>query len=114
MSSDGPTRTALARRGTPKALGGVTLAVLALGAVLAAGCGSDEPSQVGAPPAAPAAPAADPAPAPQPAPAPAPAAAPDNDLPEVTVVNVVSGESLVLSSLAPADRPILAWFWAPH
>lgn len=102
MSSDGPTRTAPARRGAPKALGGVTLAVLALGAVLAAACGSDEPSQVGAPPAA------------DPAPAPAPAASPDNDLPEVTVVNVVSGESLVLSSLAPADRPILAWFWAPH
>ena len=86
--------------------------VLAVPAVVAAACGGgDESSQVST---APAAPAADPAPAPQPAPAPAPAAAPGNDIPEVTVVNVVSGDSLVLSSLAPADRPILLWFWAPH
>ena len=85
------------------------LVVLAVMAVTAAACGGqDETSQVGT---APAAPAADPAPAPQPAPAPA---GPVNDLPEVTVVNVVSEESFVLSSLAPADRPILAWFWAPH
>lgn len=37
-----------------------------------------------------------------------------NDLPEVTVIDVVSGESLVLASLAPADRPILVWTYEPH
>lgn len=86
------------------------VAVLAVAAITAAACsdGGNENSQVST---APAAPAADPAPAPQPAP---PAAGPVNDLPEVDVINVVSGETLLLSSLAPADRPILAWFWAPH
>ncbi|MCE2532317.1 MAG: hypothetical protein J4F44_07650 [Acidimicrobiia bacterium] len=78
--------------------------VLAVAAVMAAACSGSEPSQVSTQPAAP---PADPAPAPA-------SGDPANDLPEVTVVNVVSGESLVLSSLAPADRPILAWFWAPH
>ncbi|MDE0652871.1 MAG: hypothetical protein OXI26_04420 [bacterium] len=82
--------------------------MLATGAVMLAACGGGEQSQVST-----AAPAADPTPPPEPAP-PAPPAAPGNDLPGVTVVDVVSGESLVLSSLAPADRPILAWFWAPH
>ncbi|MCY3662606.1 MAG: hypothetical protein OXH28_07245 [bacterium] len=80
------------------------LVVLAVAAVMAAACAGSEPSPVSTPPAAP---PADPAPAPAPG-------DPVNDLPEVTVVNVVSGESIVLSSLAPADRPILAWFWAPH
>jgi len=80
------------------------LVVLAAALVVAAACAGSEQSQVSTPPAAP---PADPAPAPAPG-------DPVNDLPEVTVVNVVSGESIVLSSLAPADRPILAWFWAPH
>ena len=83
---------------------GLLLVVLAVAAVMAAGCAGSEPPQVSSPPAAP---PADPAPAPAPG-------DPANDLPAVTVVNVVSGESFVLSSLAPADRPILAWFWAPH
>ena len=43
-----------------------------------------------------------------------PASVDANEFPAVTVVDVVSGESLLLSSLAPADRPILVWFWAPH
>lgn len=77
---------------------------LAVATVMAAACADGEPSQVSSPPAAP---PADPAPAPAPR-------DPANDLPAVTVVDVVSGESFVLSSLAPADRPILAWFWAPH
>lgn len=113
MSSYGATRAPGSRRGARRALSGLTLAVLVLAAVLAAACGSNEPSRLSAPPAAPAPPPAEVAPAPEPPP-PAPAAAPDNELPEVAVINVVSGESLVLSSLAPADRPILAWFWAPH
>ena len=73
----------------------MTVAVLALAAVVAAACAGSEPSQ------------AAPAPAAQ-------EAAGGNALPPVTVVDVVSGESLALSSLAPADRPILVWFWAPH
>lgn len=82
----------------------LVVVVLAIAAVMAAACAGSEPAQVSTPPAAP---PADPAPAPAPG-------DPVNDLPAVTVVNVVSGESFVLSSLAPADRPILAWFWAPH
>ena len=44
-----------------------------------------------------------------------PSAAPiDSDLPDVAVQRVSTGEELVLSSLAPASRPLLLWFWAPH
>lgn len=38
----------------------------------------------------------------------------DTDLPDVDVVDVVSGEVLNLRSLVPSDRPTLLWFWAPH
>lgn len=54
-----------------------------------------------------------PAQVPQPS-SPAPAPVDRNDLPEVTVIDVASGESLVMASLAPADRPILVWTYAPH
>lgn len=37
-----------------------------------------------------------------------------NDLPSVTVLDVASGESVDLRSLAPAPLPMLVWFWAPH
>lgn len=92
----------------------LAVTVLAIAAVAAAACGGTESAPVATAPAPP----ADPPPAPEPpsaleSPAPAEAAG-GNDLPAVTVVDVVSGESLVLSSLAPADRPILLWFWAPH
>lgn len=115
MNSNGASRTA-GTAGTPhRSPGVVTVAALALAAVMAASCAGSEPSQVAT---APAQPPADPPPAPAQPPAdPAPAAqeaADGNALPSVTVIDVVSGESLVLSSLAPADRPILAWFWAPH
>ena len=44
-----------------------------------------------------------------------PAEAPVNSvLPDVTVQRVSTGEELVLSSLTPADSPLLLWFWAPH
>jgi len=87
----------------------VLVGIVALSAVLAAACaGTADPP----PAAAPAAPA-DPPPAPA-DPPPAPAAAGPNALPQVSVVDVASGDSIVLSSLAPADRPILVWFWAPH
>ena len=38
----------------------------------------------------------------------------DSDLPDVTLQRVSTGEDLLLSSLAPSDRPLLLWFWAPH
>lgn len=38
----------------------------------------------------------------------------DSDLPDVTIQRVSTGEELLLSSLAPSDRPLLLWFWAPH
>lgn len=37
----------------------------------------------------------------------------NSDLPDVTVQRVSIGEELVLSSLAPSDRPMLLWFWSP-
>ncbi len=43
-----------------------------------------------------------------------PAAAVDSVLPDVDVVDLATGETVNLASFAPADRPILLWFWAPH
>lgn len=109
MRSDGTARPTRQLRATVRFLAVAALAA----AVLAAACGGTESAPVATAPAPP----ADPPPAPGPSPAPEspPAdAAGANDLPAVTVVDVVSGESLVLSSLAPANRPILLWFWAPH
>lgn len=44
------------------------------------------------------------------------AAAPtgENQLPSVEVVDLATGDTVLLSSFAPADRPIVLWFWAPH
>lgn len=81
----------------------LAVAVLAVAAAAAACAGTESAPVATAP--------ADPPPAPESPPAETAGA---NDLPAVKVVDVVSGESLVLSSLAPADRPILLWFWAPH
>lgn len=36
------------------------------------------------------------------------------DLPDVEVVDIATGEKLALTSLVPAQRPLLVWFWAPH
>jgi len=36
------------------------------------------------------------------------------NLPDVSVTNVGSGESVGLRSLLPGDRPLLVWFWAPY
>lgn len=38
----------------------------------------------------------------------------NSDLPDVPMLRVSTGEELSLSSLAPASRPLLLWFWAPH
>jgi len=44
---------------------------------------------------------------------PAPAAA-RSVLPDLSVDDVAAGTKVDLSSLAPADQPLLVWFWAPH
>ncbi|MGQ0630844.1 MAG: TlpA family protein disulfide reductase [Sporichthyaceae bacterium] len=55
------------------------------------------------------------APAPKPAPAPAPAGPSVRDaLPDISVVQVATGQSIDLRSLAVAGKPTLLWFWAPH
>jgi hypothetical protein len=38
----------------------------------------------------------------------------ENQLPDVTMIDIVTGEEVSLSSFAPADTPIVLWFWAPH
>lgn len=117
---------ALARR-----LAGRVLAGLALVGLLAAACGSDSSDdQVSvavsaAPAAAPDASAGSPAGTQGPSsqtPADTPSDAPDAQpeiaynslLPSVDVVRIATGESVNLASLAPADRPMVLWFWAPH
>ena len=46
----------------------------------------------------------------------APTRAPEgpNEIPQVTVLDVATGDEVALASLAPSDRPILLWMWAPH
>ena len=38
----------------------------------------------------------------------------ENQLPDVDVVDLATGQNVNLASFAPADRPIVLWFWAPH
>ena len=35
-------------------------------------------------------------------------------LPKVEVQNSDTGEKVQFSSLLPAEKPVLFWFWAPH
>lgn len=35
-------------------------------------------------------------------------------IPEVSVLDVASGEQFALGSVVPSDLPVLVWFWAPH
>lgn len=35
-------------------------------------------------------------------------------LPDIEVVEVATGETVALRSVATAERPTLLWFWAPH
>ena len=42
------------------------------------------------------------------------APAPASDLPSVELVDVGTGATVNLASFAPADQPIVLWFWAPH
>lgn len=46
--------------------------------------------------------------------APTSSAASESDLPDVDVVDVVTGATVNVSALAPGDKPLLVWFWAPH
>ncbi len=45
----------------------------------------------------------------------APAAAPGRgDLPAISVIDVTTGASVLLTDLAADPRPTLLWMWAPH
>lgn len=35
-------------------------------------------------------------------------------LPSVSVLDLTTGEEVVLSSYLPADRPVLVWMWSPY
>lgn len=86
--------------------------VLALGA---AACGDSADSPATAPTEAPAPTAAPATQAPAPEPATESAVPPPaSDLPSVDLVNVATGASVNLASFAPANQPIVLWFWAPH
>ncbi len=37
-----------------------------------------------------------------------------SDFPDVDVLDVRTGETVNLTSLAPRDKPALLWFYAPH
>ncbi len=38
----------------------------------------------------------------------------ENQLPAVDVIDVASGQEVDLAGYAPAETPIVLWFWAPH
>ena len=46
--------------------------------------------------------------------APAPTPTSTSALPDVDVFDVATGDTVSFSALAPAEKPILLWFWAPH
>lgn len=88
------------------------LGVLAVsGALVGVGCSGGSGERVASTPGTttvlPPTTSASPSVAPQ-----APAAA--SVLPDLSVDDVAAGTKVDLSSLAPADRPLLVWFWAPH
>ena len=93
--------------------------VLALAACLALGtaaCADSGDGPEAAPTGAPVsteAPPATLAPAPEMATETA-APAPASDLPSVELVDVATGATVNLASFAPADLPLVLWFWAPH
>jgi len=35
-------------------------------------------------------------------------------LPSIVVNDVAAGTKIDLSTVPPADKPLLVWFWAPH
>jgi PBP1b-binding outer membrane lipoprotein LpoB len=36
------------------------------------------------------------------------------DIPDVPVQDVETGAEISLTSIVPAEQPVLLWFWAPH
>lgn len=92
-----------ARRQWHVAVAVATLA--ALGLVACGGGGGSGSAGSGAPTAE----------APRGAGPPAPGTAPRTSaIPEVTVLDVTSGDEFALGSIVPSERPVLVWFWAPH
>ena len=91
------------------------LAIAVCLALSAAACGDSSDSPDTAPAEAPAPTEAPTTQAPAPEPAPETAApAPASDLPSVDLVNVATGATVNLAGFAPADQPLVLWFWAPH
>ena len=35
-------------------------------------------------------------------------------IPDVTVLDVASGDEFALGTIVPSDQPVLVWFWAPR
>ena len=91
------------------------LAIAACLALTAVACGDSTDGPETAPPEAPPPTEAPPAQAPAPEPtAETTAPAPASDLPSVDLVDVGTGATVNLASFAPADQPLVLWFWAPH
>lgn len=38
----------------------------------------------------------------------------DSGYPDVTVVDVSTGDEIALRAAVTYDRPVVLWFWAPH
>jgi len=94
------------------------------GGLLTAGCGGGQSERVSSTPESTArAPGTTSAALPtigSPGPGPAPSAAAQapatgkSVLPDLAVDDVAAGSKVNLSSLVPAEQPLLVWFWAPH
>ena len=95
----------------------ICVAVLAL---LAGACGSDDPPTVVEPAAGGAVEestieegALDESPAEESA-APTPALAGPGDVPDLDMIDVHTGEAVNLQAVVTGETPLLFWFWAPH
>lgn len=91
-------------------------ALVAAAALTATACGSAASPESSAPSRPPVTlPSLDtPAPGPAPGPVTVPPAASASVLPAVEVIEVATGRTVNLETLAPSSRPVLLWFWAPH
>jgi hypothetical protein len=74
----------------------------------------EEPDPTARPEVPTAAPVTEDEPAPEPSPTAAAEPAGENQLPNVNVIDIATGDEVLLSSYAPAATPIVLWFWAPH
>jgi hypothetical protein len=83
----------------------VVAALAALGLVACGGGGGGGSAGSGAAPAE----------QPRAAGPPAPGTVPQTSaIPDVSVLEVASGDEFSLGSIVPSERPVLVWFWAPH